>query len=229
MSDRHKTPEDLRDEEQVKEYLVQHPDFFSRHPEALESLALPHDSGRAISLVERQVSVLRQRNVELRHRLNELIDNARSNDQLFEKSKQLVLNLVAAQTLPSLITALYDSLRDDFNIPSVSLLVFSDAGHEPAPGLARAVGEDQAHDKIGGLFHGSRPLCGILRPDEVDFLFGEHGGSIGSVAAVRLGRDRPLGILALGNPDPHHYQSSSGTLFLSHIADVLNRVMPRLL
>lgn len=228
MNDRYKTPDESAQEELVKEFLAQHPDFFSRHPEVLESLALPHDSGHAVSLVERQVAVLRQRNVELRHRLNELIDNARANDQLFEKSKSLVLNLVDSRTLEGLISTLHTGLRDDFDIPSVSLLIFADS-NGAAAGPARTVAENHARERVGALFHGNRPLCGILRPEEVHFLFGDNSTDIGSVAAVRLGRDEPLGILALGNPDSRHYQSNSGTLFLVHIADVLNRVIPPLL
>ncbi|HEY8384873.1 MAG TPA: DUF484 family protein [Porticoccaceae bacterium] len=229
MNDRYKTPDEQHQEELVMEYLVQHPDFFSRHPEILENLALPHDSGHAISLVERQVAVLRQRNVELRHRLNELIDNARANDQLFDKSKRLVLSLLDSQTLPGAITVLHDSLRDDFTVPSVALLLFGEELDNPAPGLARVISQEQAQTTIAALMNGNRPLCGILRPEEVRFLFDDKSGDIGSVAAVRLGRKKPLGILALGNPDPYHYQSTSGTLFLSHIADVLDRVLPPLL
>ncbi len=229
MSDRHKTAEDTHEEQLVLDFLTRHPDFFSRHPDILEKLALPHDSGRAVSLVERQVAVLRQRNVELRHRLNELIDNARANDRLFDKSKQLVLRLVDADTLPTLVSVLDASLREDFGIPAAGLLIFDIADSEPLPGIARVVTSVEAQDRVAPLFHGNRPLCGILRPEEVAFLFGADAGEVGSVAAVRLGREQPLGILALGNPDPHHYQSDSGTLFLGHIADVLNRVMPRLL
>lgn len=228
MNDRYRTPDEIHQEELVMEFLVQHPDFFSRHPEILESLALPHDSGHAISLVERQVAVLRQRNVELRHRLNELIDNARANDLLFDNSKRLVLDLIDSQTLPSLITTLRDSLHNDFGIPAVSLLLLGTAGDNPGGGVVRTVTVAQAQEKIGALLHSNRPLCGILRPEEVHFLFGDKGTEIGSVAAVCLGREQPLGILALGNPDPYHYQSNSGTLFLTHIADVLNRVIPPL-
>ncbi|HLS97149.1 MAG: DUF484 family protein [Porticoccaceae bacterium] len=226
MSDRYKDPEQRREEEQVKDFLLEHPDFFSRHPDILESLALPHDSGKAVSLVERQVAVLRQRNVDLRHRLNELIDNARANDRLFDKSKRLVLNLLDADDLKTLVAALHDSLREDFAIPHVGLLALGEGG-EAVPGLRR-VGEDEAHQHLDPLFHSQRPICGVLRAEEMRYLFPEAAG-IGSVAAVRLGRERTLAILALGNPDPHHYQSTSGTLFLGHIADVLNRVLPRFL
>jgi uncharacterized protein YigA (DUF484 family) len=35
------------------------------------------------------------------------------------------------------------------------------------------------------------------------------------------------GVLAIGSRDPQHYKSSVGTLFLSYIADVLSRLLPR--
>lgn len=228
MSERYKTQEELREEEIVKNFLINHPDFFSLHPEMLEGLALPHDTGKAVSLVERQVSVLRQRNVELRHRLNELLDTAHANDGLFEKTKTLVLHLLEADSLQRLVETLYDNLRENFDIPSCSLLILGDtpqAAHSPA----RVVAEEQAVTQIGALLRSSRPLCGVLRPEEVRLLFAEKAEEVGSVAAVRLGGDRPFAILALGNPDPRYYQANSGTLFLSYIAEILQRLMPRFL
>ena len=58
------------------------------------------------------------------------------------------------------------------------------------------------------------------------FLFGERGRQVGSVAAVPLRYDSLYGILAVGNRDPNFYKSSMGTLFLSYIAEILNRVLP---
>lgn len=228
MSERYKTQEELREEDIVKNFLINHPDFFSLHPEMLEGLALPHDTGKAVSLVERQVSVLRQRNVELRHRLNELLDTAHANDGLFEKTKSLVLHLLEADTLQRLVETLYDNLQENFDIPSCSLLILGDSS-ESVLSPARIVGEDQALSQIGTLLRSSRPLCGVLRPDEIQFLFAEKAEQVGSVAAVRLGGDRPFGILALGNPDSRYYQANSGTLFLSYIAEILQRLMPRYL
>jgi uncharacterized protein YigA (DUF484 family) len=49
---------------------------------------------------------------------------------------------------------------------------------------------------------------------------------VGSVAAVPLRYDNLYGILAVGNSDPNFYKSSMGTLFLSYIAEILNRVLP---
>src|SRR3990167_3210800 len=93
------TPAPMVDETQIIEHLLAHPDFFTRHPDALEALQLPHETGSAISLVERQVSVLRERNLEMRQRLNNLLTTARENDKLFEKTKRLVLTLIEANSL----------------------------------------------------------------------------------------------------------------------------------
>ena len=49
-------------DEQVIEFLKQHPDFLQKHPEALDHLVLHHEAGEgAVSLMERQIKVLRER------------------------------------------------------------------------------------------------------------------------------------------------------------------------
>lgn len=216
------------EEKQIKDYLESHPEFFSRHPDLLEIIALPHDSGNAVSLVERQVSVLRERNTEMRQRLNNLLESARVNDRLFEKTKRLVLNLIEADSLQDIVEALYTSLGKDYEIEFYSLVLLgSDAQQSLCQ--ARVVGQDEAQDRVGTLLRTHRAICGVLRPEELRFLFGDAAGHIGSVAAVTLHHGSTFGILAIGNRDPNHYRSSMGTLFLSYIADVLNRVIPRFL
>ena len=76
------TPEFVEEElseQAVHDFLAAHPDFFERHSTLLSSLNLPHASGGAISLVERQVSVLRQKELKLERKLRELIEVARRN------------------------------------------------------------------------------------------------------------------------------------------------------
>jgi len=174
-----------------------------------------------VSLVERQVKLLRERNIEMRHRLSQLMDVARDNDRLFDKTRRLVLDLLDAGSLEEVVSAVEDSLRHEFQVPYVSLILFS----ETPLGVGRSVSSAEAHQQVGGLLSGGKTICGVLRPHELSFLFGEDGPSVGSAAVVSL--DDQLGVLAIGSRDPQHYKSSLGTLFLGYIAEVLARVLPR--
>ncbi|SFA39014.1 DUF484 family protein [Metapseudomonas otitidis] len=224
MSEKH--PDALRalDSESVAAYLRQHPEFFVDHEELIPELRIPHQPGEAVSLVERQVKLLRERNIEMRHRLSQLMDVARDNDRLFDKTRRLVLDLLDANTLEEVVGAIEDSLRHEFQVPFVSLILFSDS---TLP-VGRSVSSAEAHQAIGGLLVAGKTICGVLRAHELEFLFGaEEGAKVGSAAVVSLNHQGQHGLLAIGSPDPQHYKSSLGTLFLSYIAEVLARVLPR--
>lgn len=209
----------------VREFLRDNPGFLDKNPDILECLTLPHDSGGAVSLVERQVSVLRDRNEEMRGRLENLLQTARDNDSLFEKTKRLVLSLLEAEDLSELVEALYDSLGKDYAIEFYSLTLLGEEQQLPNT-LARVAGMDKASSQMSTLLTSNRAVCGILREEEMTFLFGDKGHQVGSVAAVPLCYGNTYGILAVGNSDPNFYKSSMGTLFLSYIAEVLNRIVP---
>ena len=210
--------------EQVAAYLHAHPEFFVDRDELLGEMRIPHQPGDAVSLVERQVRLLRERNIEMRHRLSQLMDVARDNDRLFDKTRRLVLDLLDAASLEEVVSAVEDSLRREFQVPFVSLILFSET---PMP-VGRWVSSAEAHQAIGRLLAGGKTLCGVLRSHELAFLFGdEERDSVGSAAVVALSFQGLHGVLAIGSPDPQHYKSSLGTLFLSYIAEVLARVLPR--
>ncbi|MDG9927943.1 MULTISPECIES: DUF484 family protein [unclassified Pseudomonas] len=212
------------DAESVAAYLRQHPEFFVDHEELIPELRIPHQPGTAVSLVERQVKLLRERNIEMRHRLSQLMDVARDNDRLFDKTRRLVLDLLDAASLEEVIGAVEDSLRHEFQVPFASLILFSDT----PLGVGRSVSSAEAHQAIGGLLGGGKTTCGVLRPNELAFLFGEaEHTQVGSAAVVSLSHQGLHGVLAIGSPDPQHYKSSLGTLFLGYIAEVLARMLPR--
>ena len=89
--------EDGVSEEAVHHYLENNPDFFERHGGLLNSLRLPHVTGGTVSLVERQVSMLRQRDLKLERKLKDLLEVARANDALAAKIHELALGLLALQ------------------------------------------------------------------------------------------------------------------------------------
>ena len=83
----------------VRDYLIDHPDFFEENPDILEAINLSHDSGKAISLVERQITIMRDKNKALSGQVEQLIVTAKNNDQLLAKTNQLVLKLIQAEDL----------------------------------------------------------------------------------------------------------------------------------
>ncbi|QGZ29585.1 DUF484 family protein [Stutzerimonas stutzeri] len=221
MTEQNQDKPQVPDAETVAAYLRAHPEFFVDHDELIPELRIPHLPGGAVSLVERQVKLLRERNIEMRHRLSQLMDVARDNDRLFDKTRRLVLDLLDANSLEEIIGAVDESLRHEFQVPYVSLILFSDS---PLP-VGRSVTAAEAQQAVGGLLGSGKTVCGVLRPHELAFLFGEEDSSgIGSAAVVALSHQQ--GILAIGSQDPQHYKSSLGTLFLSYIAEVLTRVLP---
>jgi uncharacterized protein YigA (DUF484 family) len=204
----------------VAEYLRQHPDFFIDYENLLSELALPHHTGEhAISLVERQVSVLRTRNRDVRNRLNRLLETARDNDRLFQKTQKLVLAILDQRTIEGIVDAVESSLRDDYQVDVCKVL------------LLDAAGLQAAQSSIGALLNTRQPTCGHLRPQEIAFLFADASQAVRSAAVMPIAQATPgnetLGMLAIGSFDPDYYRSGMGTMFLTYIADVLTRAIPR--
>lgn len=208
------------DAEQVAAWLAAHPRFFVGRDALLEHLQVPHEAGHAVSLVERQLRLLRTRNHELQGHLLRLMEVARENDRLFERSRRLIIALLEAESLEELIATVEDGLRHDFQVPYVSLLLFAD---EPAA-VGRWVALQEAERAIGALLGGQKTACGVLRPEELAFLFpSERHTRIGSAAVACIEHRGRHGVLALGSPDPQHYRSNLGTVFLSHVAEMVAR------
>ncbi len=205
-------------DEDVQQYLQDHPDFFIGKDDLLAELRVPHHVNGAASLVERQLEVYRQRNVELRQRLSDLLENARRNDQLFAKSRRLVLALLEATSWLAIQSALDDSFRDDFNVDAWSLLHFTERQLEE-PLLAVRNLESQRN--IHRLFKGRRAICGQLAEKDISTLLGKVDTGAASVAAAQVRGNSNQGILTVASKDPSYYRSSMDTLFLDYIADIL--------
>jgi uncharacterized protein YigA (DUF484 family) len=225
MTDIAKTLENALNAADVAAYLQSNPEFFVHQSDLLAELTLPHESGGAISLVERQVSILRERNIDMRNRLSKLLDNARENDKLFDKTKRLVLALLEGQDMGDVVDALYYSLSKEFDIHFSSLLLFGHADRVPSS-QARVVNGREAREYLGDLCKHNRATCGQLPIATLQYLFGANAEKIGSAAVIPLVSGTTYGFLAIANRDPHYYRSSMGTLFLSYIAEVLNRLLP---
>lgn len=211
----------MLDDTQVAEYLRQHPGFFSDKEELLVSMTVPHAAGQAVSLVEKQLGILRERNSELRNRLSKLIDSARSNDRLFSHSRKLVLSLLDCKNSAQAVDVIYASFARDFGIETTQILLFDNNT------ISRARNESLivADREIGRYLKARQTVGGGLTKDEIRFVFADNAERVGSAALSVLAYGEVYGVLAIGNEDPNFYNSDMGTLFLNYIAEVLSRVL----
>ena len=76
--------DNLPSEDEVRKYLQENPNFLEENPDILEHLTISHKSGKAVSLVERQLEVMRDRNKEMGRRVDQMVTSANDNSQLFE-------------------------------------------------------------------------------------------------------------------------------------------------
>ena len=225
-----KAAEAALNDDSVREYLQENGDFLQRNPDMLDHLHISHASGSAISLVEKQVSVLRERNIDMRHRLKTLTRNARENDQLYDHTRDLVLRLIEADSPAALNDAFIDSMHKDFNVEQACMILFGDGA---ALDGCRVDTLEQAKAEIGGLLKGGKAVCGTLRQQELNYLFPPEAGGpgssdVGSAALMPLSNGELTGLIAVGSADANRYSTAMGTLFLSHLADVIVRLLPRL-
>jgi hypothetical protein len=212
-------------EDAIAEYLKANPEFFERHSGLLNSLRLPHDAGgAAVSLIERQVLVLRQKNLKLERKLKDLLDVARSNDALATRIHALAMLMLAAPDQAGVVQVLEEQLRVTFNADQSVLVVFEDpAGGAGAGRFLRVVGrDDSAIASFGTFLQANAPRCGQVRDAQRDYLFGVGNIEIGSVALVPLGIKSELGFLAIGSRDSDHFHPGMSIDFLARLGELVS-------
>jgi len=212
------------EEESTARFLQHNPDFFERHQPLLARLRLPHvRTGSTISLVERQVEVLREKHSSLEQKLAEFVRVARANDAIGEKLHRFTRRVVRARTREAVLTQVEASLREDFDaFHSALLLIGRPVADESGQHFLRTIAADDARLKsFETLFASGKPRCGQARDSQRELLFGADANDIGSVALVPLGEKGSLGLLALGSTDRDRFHPGMSTEFLGRMADVI--------
>ena len=223
--------EDNVSEQTVRNYLEANPDFFERNSALLDSLQVPHASGGAVSLVERQVSRLRQKELKMQRQLKELIAVARDNDVLSAKIHELTLQLLAAKDLPACVAAVEEAMRSGFGADHAVLVHFGDPtmfDDVDAGRFFRVVSrDDKALHAFDTFLDGNAPRCGQARDAQRDFLFHNDADEIGSMALVPLGNKAGIGFLAIGSTDADRFHPGMSIDFLARVGDLVAGALKR--
>lgn len=209
-------------EESIARYLQHNPDFFERHQALLTRLKLPHArGGSTISLVERQVEVLREKQSGVEQKLAEFVRVARANDALAEKVHKFTRRLVRARARTDVIEQIEASLREDFDAFHSTLLLVGPPAEESGNFLRTCAPDDPRLKSFETLFATGKPRCGQVRDSQRELLFGQDANDIGSVALVPLGDHGSLGLLALGSTDRDRFHPGMSTEFLARMAELI--------
>jgi len=226
------------DDKAVAEYLAANPGFFNERDDLLSQMIVTHTTGATVSLIERQVVILREQNSGYQQQLVELVDVARVNDALMVKLQKLVLALLETNELEALLTLIQQSLKDDFNADGVTLCLFADPevislesdqiGDMQVMFVSR---DDEQFKELGDVGKGDEPACGVLDEAELKALFGEQADEIRSVAQLPLmmndkkgsEAEISLGVLAIGSSDAGRFCAGVGTVFLKYLGALITR------
>ena len=212
--------------EDVVAYLRENPDFFLEQEDLLAELLLPHESGKAISLLERQVTILRERGIEARQKLNNLLENARNNDQLFDTTRNLVLALLRARDVTEIVEVAVEQLSNHANIDACEVILLEQPELNVAPSI-RVEPLSMMKQEYADVIRLKRTHCGSLTAEQIGALFpGNHKIKSTALCPV-INNSEVLALLALGNQEENYFNIHLDTLFLDFIGHVVGAVLER--
>ena len=208
----------------IAAFLQEHPGFFDEHADVFATMQVPHPHGsRAISLGERQILTLRERNRELEWRLNELVRNATANESIGTHVAKWCSRLLSendAQRVPGEIAL---GLAEQFELSHVALRLW-DLSELPPTGYGEPVSQD-VRTFTDSL---KTPYCGTDTAFEAASWLDGKPKSL-ALVPLRLEADGPaVGLLALGSDDPERFTPEMGTAFLESIGQLASAALHRL-
>ena len=191
---------------EVELYLLKNTDFFLTRESIVSELDFKHSSGKAESLLERQVRKLRNEQKNLLDSLSVFLSNASENEDLFIKSKALILKIVTATDEEALIELMTKSLKKIFDVDVAYLQFFTNSEMndlEESTGMTFSVGETK---------HGS------FANKKIQILFEDD--SIKSVVISVFKNKNKIGLLLIGSKDKKRYLGDEDTTFIEFIRDI---------
>ena len=172
--------------EHVARYLRTHSDFFMHHSELIETLAIPHETGVAVSLVERQVELLRNKNKELDQKLHQLIKVAKDNEKVSRRLHALTLGLVSIRGFDETLAGIHDLLHADFPGTKVNIRLFDVLPETKVKGCEEMEASLQRSKLIQDLFSSRRRGIAFLTKRQVDNVFDNTKAKKPSVQLLQL-------------------------------------------
>ena len=223
------TRSEQTDETKVIQYLQDNPEVLMAYPAVFSSLTIPHHTGGAISLVERQLKLLREENHSLKNKIDELVGIARENEELNQRFHRLALELMNTDQLHDVLALVQDQVQTFFYTDFVCFRFLpgvNDAG-DIIDGLALDA-DSGIVDSVKPWLEARKPVCGRQDENINRELFGADI-RIGSSALIPLYHTQDLGLLCLGSASATRFGVSMGTIFLQQLGELVSNRLKILL
>ena len=193
--------------EDVAHFLLNTPQFFEEYADTLAQINLPHPhGGRTISLGERQLLALREKNKSLEKRLHELVEFAKENDALQHRLHEFTNALFAGRDLATLHEMIPHLLTDIFAVPHAALHLWQ----MTPPSMELLVFTDEL----------GKPACLHQGVHDTAQWFGESAAQLHSFAYLPLYEGSvSIGLLVLASEDKQRFYPGMGTVYLQYIAE----------
>jgi len=196
------TLSDVPNADSVLKFLTHNPDFFNQHADVLPRLSIPHHTGAAISLIEKQVSVLRNKCCTLENSLRDLINVARENEQLHQRLHHLIQDIITASSINDVVNLTRDNMLANFNADDVRVVLISSKKQtEPAVDYEILPETDPGLALFHDIFKKRDTRCGALSDAQTKLVFGADAQNVASAAVIPLYHNRKLGLVVLASKD----------------------------
>lgn len=212
----------------VMGYLHDHPNLFIDHPELLADMIIPHHvgaAGEAVSLVERQVAALREKNRQMQNQYREILAIARDNERLVRSLHRLTMNLIVTKLPEKFFVLIYESLVNDFraDVPAIRIFAKKPMKIERPEILTQ---EHPSHALFESVWRMGRPLCGPLTLNQHNALF-DVQAEIGSCALIPISGKNWRGVMAIGSHNPKRFYPEMAVDLLSQLGEIASVLLDR--
>jgi uncharacterized protein YigA (DUF484 family) len=216
----------MLDSTSVAQYLADNPNFFDEHAGLLGNVRLASPlTGKAVSLQERQMEVMRDKYKSLELRMTDLIRMAQDNANIANKFHAWTQSLLRTRHDAELPRILVEGLKTGFNVPQVTLRLW-DLAPGQQDGWYTAGVSDDARIFANSLL---APYCGSNHDFEaVRWL--DYPAAVQStvIRPLRSGAEPAFGLLILGSPDARRFTADMATDFLIHIGETASAALAAL-
>ena len=196
---------------EIELYLLENTDFFVSRESLVSELSFKHDAEGATSLLEMQVRKLRDEQSRLMDMLSGFVLTGKENEELFFKSKNLTLSLIASKDFDEVKKTVESFFKKNFKVDVCILEILSDSDLQD---LENKTDLDMNKNTIH---------MGPLSKEKMLAFFSSNSVKSAVISIMKLKED--FGLLKIGSHEPTKYLGDGDTTFIEYIRDVIVRVL----